>query len=310
MGKRNTPTIVGASYNSWFFLDGRTDSLWSQALGPWESELEHGGDRSQFAHLLYRSPNLRSQYEELFGKLPNLTDQNRFRKRADLVSNKRIQQSWTQMAPADQARVTTIFTNLAKAIAAFEARIKPTAARFDRYVAAALAANKKEMSDLYSDTEAAGLRLFISKAMCIMCHSGPLFSDSDFHNINTLVLRKKPYDWGRYDGAQQVLTNEFNCYSRFNDSTDKSCHELRFMLKSKQHTIGSFKTPSLRNVSKTAPYMHSGQFDSLTAVLQHYSDPPKKIIGKSNLLKVKLNSLEREQLEAFLHTLDSPISDY
>ena len=58
-------TVVGAAYSPWLFWDGRKDSLWAQALGPLESPVEHGGTRTQYAHLIDRY--YRSDYEALFG---------------------------------------------------------------------------------------------------------------------------------------------------------------------------------------------------------------------------------------------------
>jgi len=69
------------------------------------------------------------------------------------------------------------------------------------------------------------------------------------------------------------------------------------------------KTPSLRNVSKTAPYMHAGQYKTLKDVLRHYNDPPPLTNRQSELFPdINLNEEELDQLEAFLFTLDSPIS--
>src|SRR5919197_1518061 len=69
---RNAPTVYNAAYSPWQFWDGRRDSLWSQALGPIESPIEHNFSRLQVAHLLsqlYRGP-----YGEVFGTMPDLSD--------------------------------------------------------------------------------------------------------------------------------------------------------------------------------------------------------------------------------------------
>jgi len=71
--------------------------------------------------------------------------------------------------------------------------------------------------------------------------------------------------------------------------------------------MGAFKTPSLRNVSKTAPYMHGGQYKTLPEVLKHYAEPPPTKLGLSDLLPVELTDADLKHLEAFLRTLDSPI---
>lgn len=304
---RNTPTIVGISYSHWFFLDGRADSLWSQALGPLENELEHGGNRSQFAHIIYSDPEFRASYEQLFGPMPDLADNKRFSMNAGPVKEEKVHAAWKHMSAEDRKDVTKIYVNIGKVVAAYERLIKPAPSRFDSYVNAALNKDLVGMKASLSDEEVAGLRLFISKAMCTLCHNGPLFSDFEFHNINTVILPSNSYDWGRYKGAQQVLKSEFNCRSEYNDAKDKRCSELQFMVMDKEHTVASFKTPSLRNVSKTAPYMHAGQYQTLAEVINHYNDPPKRKIGQSDLLPIQLDDKELKQLEAFLFALESPV---
>src|SRR6185503_12062559 len=77
MGKRRTPTLLGAAYQRWFFWDGRVDSLWSQALGPIENPVEMGSSRLAVAHTLYEDSDLRRAYEDIFGPLPDLSDRAR-----------------------------------------------------------------------------------------------------------------------------------------------------------------------------------------------------------------------------------------
>ena len=65
--RRHTPSISGAAYNPWFFWDGRSDSQWAQALGPLEAAAEHGGSRTQYAHLIHDDADYRAAYEAIFG---------------------------------------------------------------------------------------------------------------------------------------------------------------------------------------------------------------------------------------------------
>ena len=67
---RRTMPIAGTAYSPFLFWDGRKDSQWSQALGPLESAVEHGGTRAQYAHLIATS--YRSEYEQVFGTLPDV----------------------------------------------------------------------------------------------------------------------------------------------------------------------------------------------------------------------------------------------
>ena len=310
---RNTPTIVGASQNTWFFHDGRNDSLWSQAMGPLENPLEHGGNRNQFAHIINSDPELRNEYIQLFGTLPNISNIKRFPMHAGPVKNKSTLNSWQGMKKPDQKIITDIFVNIGKVIAAYETLLQPAPSRFDKYVNALLKNNQSEMDKQLTEKEVKGLKLFINKGNCTTCHSGSMFSDNGFHNISVQPRIKGKFDWGRYTGAKQVVNSPFNCRSEYNDAPknqgDKPCDELKYIIMDRHETFGAMKTPSLRNVSKTAPYMHAGQYKTLRDVLKHYNDLPPLTNRQSELfLNLNLNEEELDQLEAFLHTLDSSIA--
>jgi cytochrome c peroxidase len=64
--QRGAPTLIGAAYSPWFFWDGRSDSQWSQAMGPLENQLEHGSSRTRIAHIIYEDQAYRKQYESIF----------------------------------------------------------------------------------------------------------------------------------------------------------------------------------------------------------------------------------------------------
>ncbi|MDH5231872.1 MAG: cytochrome-c peroxidase [Gammaproteobacteria bacterium] len=306
--RRNTPSIVGAAYGIWFFHDGRSDSLWSQALGPIENELEHGINRAWLAQQIFYDQSLRQQYETIFGAMPELNNQTIYAKFAGPVADKQAMANWQAMSDAARKDINTVFANVGKSIAAYESKLKPAASRFDQYAEAILRGQIQQAEKILNKDEIAGLKLFIGEAMCTVCHNGPMFSDSIFHNIATPPASTKNYDWGRYPAVAQVLKSEFNCSGDFNDSENKTCNELNYIVKDKHHTIGAFKTPSLRNVSKTAPYMHAGQFESLADVIEHYNKPAKTLIGQSDLMKIKLDEKQKKQIEAFLLSLDSEIA--
>lgn len=308
--KRNTPTLVGIAYSDWFFLDGRADSLWLQAMGPMEDALEHGGNRNQFAHIIYNDPELKSQYEKIFGKLPDLKNKKRFPRLAGPVKNKKIHKAWLRMREDDRQAITEVFANIGKAIAAYEIKLKPGPSQVDNYIKAVVNKDKKAIRNTLSEIEVKGLRLFISKANCIICHNGPMLTDFGFHNVATPPADVKRYDFGRWKGANAIRTNKMNCYSGLNDDPRKNCDEIKYIVYHKEHTLGSFKTPTLRNISQTGPYMHAGQYTSVMDVIKHYNDPPTTKIGQSDLraIPIQLNKDELLQLEAFLLALDSEIA--
>lgn len=297
-GRRTMP-VVGTAHGAWFFWDGRADSQWAQALGPLESAVEHGGNRTQYAHLTaeqYRAP-----YEAVFGSMPRLEGLPRH---AGPVADSAWRAAWERIPPARQLDITRVYANLGKAIAAYERRVTFTPTRFDRYVDAALAGRKHDARSTLNVDEVAGLRLFIGRASCINCHNGARFTDDHFHNTGVVAVRgQNAADSGRAVGVHQALASEFNCTSRFSDARRDECGELEFAASEGDELVRAFKTPSLRGVSERAPYMHAGQLETLDAVVAHYDRAPRAPIGHSELKALHLGADERRQLVAFLRTL-------
>ncbi len=296
---RRTMTITGSAYSPWLFWDGRKDSLWAQALGPLESLVEHGGNRTYYAHLIDKY--YRAEYEAIFGSMADLR---RLPRNAGPCANSQAKSAWEAMATEDREAVTRIFANLGKAIAAYERLIRPGPSRFDAYTLALMEGDAAAMQAAFSVDEAAGLRLFIGKAECIKCHNGPLFTDNYFHNTGVPTVAGLPIDTGRAQGAPQVLADEFNCLSSYSDADKSKCTELKVMIAEGQELIGQFKTPSLRNVAERSPYMHAGQFATLEEVLAHYNAAPIATNGASELEPLYLNEAEIKEIIAFLKTLN------
>lgn len=173
------------------------------------------------------------------------------------------------------------FDEIAKAIACFERTVVGGRSRFDAFL--------KGNHDALSDSAVRGLHLFRTTARCINCHSGPNFSDNQFHNIGLTYYGRKFEDLGRY-----VATK-------------------------KPEDVGKFRTPTLRNVSRTAPYMHNGFFE-LDGLLNLYNaggpnvqpkddaeraDPMFPV--KSHLIKpLGLNKQDLADLTAFIESLEEP----
>jgi cytochrome c peroxidase len=302
---RKTMTIAGTGYSPWLFWDGRKDSQWAQALGPLESTVEHGGTRTQYAHLIARQ--YRAEYEALFGQLPDLSDAGRFPARAAPVADQTARAAWERMGAEDREAVTRVYANIGKAIAAYERRILPGASRFDAYVQAVLKNDLAAMRNSMRPPEVAGLRLFIGKAQCINCHNGPLFTDNHFHNTGVPGRVGLPQDTGRAKGALQVRDDEFNCLSRYSDAQPDECAELKYMVAAGAELEGAFKPSSLRNIAATGPYMHAGQFAGLREVLEHYERAPAAPVGHTELRPLQLTVAEMRQLEAFLRSLSGGI---
>ncbi|HKH92102.1 MAG TPA: cytochrome c peroxidase [Gemmatimonadaceae bacterium] len=298
-GRRTMP-IAGTAHGAWFFWDGRTDSQWAQALGPLESAVEHGGTRTQYAHTI--SAHYRPAYEAVFGPLPDLAG---LPQQAGPVADTAWRAAWSRLPAARQGEITRVYTNIGKAIAAFERTIAFPPTRFDRYVATELAGRAHDSTSAFTDDERAGLTLFIGKASCVNCHNGARFTDDHFHNTgvpaSSLVAAA---DSGRAVGVRQAVAAEFACTSRYSDAkADDDCAELRFATTEGEELVRAYKTPSLRGVAERAPYMHAGQLGTLPQVIDQYDRAPKAPAGHSELKPLKLSVQEKRQIEAFLRTL-------
>lgn len=302
---RNTMSLVGSAYSPWLYWDGRKDSQWAQALSPLEDPAEHGGNRMRLARLLTEDARYRELYATLFGTVPDLSDTARFPADAGPVPDALWQSAWISMQEADRQIVNIVFANLGKALAAYERRLQPGPARFDAYADSLQNGGAAADSGIFTPDEVAGLRLFIGDGRCLQCHNGPLFTNNEFHNTGLLPLPGQVPDQGRMRAIDLLHADPFNCVGAFSDAEPVQCTEFNFM-RSGIELIGAMRTPSLRNLSGTEPYMHKGQLPTLAAVLEHYNEAPFALIGHNEAEPLGLGARELRQLEAFLQTLDAP----
>ncbi|MDN3664560.1 cytochrome-c peroxidase [Algibacter miyuki] len=168
------------------------------------------------------------------------------------------------------------------AIATFERTVNSYKTRFDKFV--------EGDSTKLNNQEVLGLHVFRTKGRCINCHNTPYFSDNQFHNDGQTLFGTKDEDFGRYNVTKNM------------------------------DDIGKIRTPTLREVARTGPWMHNGHFPSLLDVVQFYNlgNPAvvqKKYLGKGRdsliptnspiLKKLDLEKNEIEALIAFMETLSS-----
>ncbi|MEO8035022.1 MAG: cytochrome c peroxidase [Acidobacteriota bacterium] len=155
---------------------------------------------------------------------------------------------------------------VADALAAFEQTLVTPDSPFDRYVRGDRGA--------LSAQQKRGLVLFVGKAACTQCHNGPNLTDGNFHNVGVPAGSGQPPDAGRFEVTK--------------DPKDR----------------GAFKTPTLRNVDRTAPYLHDGSVATLEEIVDLYNRGGGPGTGKSDLLfELGLKADEKNDLVAFLHTL-------
>jgi cytochrome c peroxidase len=155
---------------------------------------------------------------------------------------------------------------VAKAIAAFERTLITPDSRFDQY----MRGDKQALTE----QEKRGLVLFVSKAACTQCHNGYNLTDNQFHVLGVPQQGPNALDVGRYEVTK--------------DEMDK----------------GAFKTPTLRNIALTGPYMHDGAFETLEQVVDFYNQGGGAVSNRSpKIMKLRLTQKEKEDLVAFLKTL-------
>ncbi len=276
--ERHSMPLWNVAQQRWFFWDGRADSLWAQAVQPLLNPVEMGASPEHLRAALAGDAVLKAEFEALFGALP-------------------------AEARARSPEADRLLANFGKALEAYERGIVSAGAPFDRFVEA-LRSGKSPVGDAALSEEAQrGLKLFIGRGRCVLCHSGPNFSDGEFHNT---ALPVRSVDQGRFNGIQEVRDDRFNGLGALSDDRgDATNVKLRY-LALKQNHLGEFKTPSLRSVAQTAPYMHDGSMATLRGVLDFYSElPGTPILGhrEETLVPGNFTPREKADIEAFLLTL-------
>lgn len=308
---RSTMSVLNSGYGSaseaetnWQYWDGRCDSPWCQALVAAENDIDMGGARSDVAVLIFDQH--RAQYEAVFGSMPELRDA-----AGDSVvsaGSRPGDPEWEALSPDVRDGVTQVFVNFGKAVAAYERRLISRGSRFDQLWEEL--AGGAEDSDALTEQEKQGLRVFIGSGRCLGCHGGPNFTDGQFHNIAVPqegddIATSDP---GRAEGLAEVIEQEFNCAGPWSDHPDKGTCAVS-TLEMAMGELGAFKTPSLRGIASTAPYMHTGNFASLDSVVRHYDiggAPSGTFDGtRDELMRpVGLTAAERRALVAFMEALE------
>ena len=303
---RHVPSLWGVKYNRWYFWDGRADSLWSQALQPIENIAEMAGNRTKVAYLIVDSPNFRHDYEALFGKLPtSLLNANLTVNARPVASNPQHPEhrAWRRFSPKIREEINHLFSRVGKVIATFEETLVSHNSPFDRFaIQLAQDPNPSKKSALLSIKAQRGLKLFIGKAGCVNCHFGANFSDGEFHHSFLTSIQQ---DLGRYGGVKALLKDPFNSKSPFHEETNTS-KKLNYVYQNISFR-GQFKTPSLRNIAQSYPYMHTGEFKNLYEVLTYYNTISERINAKQHqevlLTSLQLSQQEMNELVEFLKSL-------
>jgi cytochrome c peroxidase len=319
----NALPVINAAYHRTVFWNGRSDSLWSLNVVVAESPTTLNGNRLQTAHVLAaRYADAMAVFSDV---LPaGWTD----RVRGWPTDGKPGAAAYDALPESDRQLATTLLVLWSKAIAAFEQRLVSRDAPFDAFV------RDGPASSHVSEGAKRGARLFVGKAGCIDCHSGPLLSDDDFHDVGAPQLGpgvpterdcaagsacdcvvdggKNCLPWGARNGLPR-LRDATNPWLRTRpEFSDDASNDPARALRSRalgDDLKGAWRTPSLRDVALTAPYMHDGAFATLEQVVWHYNDGGRgsraQAVGTpaAQLKPLGLRADEVGDLVEFLRTL-------
>ncbi|HEX6017312.1 MAG TPA: cytochrome c peroxidase [Burkholderiaceae bacterium] len=278
---RNAPTLWNAVHERWYGWDGAADSLWSQAIRPIVDAREMSTTPAQVRALVAGDGELACRYRRTFGS-----------------------------AAATGADDEIVLVNAAKAIGAFVATLVSGRTPFDDF-RDALARGDQAAMARYPASAQRGLKLFVGRGRCALCHTGPMFSHGEFGDTGLgFFVRPGVVDPGRHGGIAALRASRYNLLGRFSDSPADSADAIKTRHVEPQHrNFGEFKVPSLRNVALTAPYMHDGQLATLDDVLAHYSELNLERLhadGERILEPLHSSAGEKADLLAFLRTLSDP----
>ena len=273
---RNTPTLMNVRMGRWFGWDGGSDSLWSQSIRPILEPRELGANPRHVAELLRNDVVLSCHYSKVFGVRPSVKD--------------------------DEA----VLVDVGKALAAFQETIVSGRTPFDEF-RDALARGDVSAASRYPDSAQRGLRIFIGKGGCDSCHSGPNFTNGEFHDTgNSHFTAKGRVDPGRHEGIKRVTESRFNLLGPYNDDATRASATSTRHVALEHRNFGEFKVPTLRNTVMTSPYMHHGEVETLGQVVRHYSEMNLDRLhadGEQILKPLKLSQREQTDLVVFLESL-------
>jgi cytochrome c peroxidase len=233
--------------------------------------------------------------------------------------------AWDCMDPQDQPLVVRVMVNFSKALAAFEAKLTTRNSAFDKF-AADLREGHAAESTAISPEAKNGARLFVGKAGCSDCHNGALLTDENFYNVGIpqvgdgvprmtdcpkggvcdCVTPNNCIPFGAYDGYQKLHANAYLRTSAWSDNPQDDSRAMYMNMDRETIPKGSWRTPSLRDVALTAPYMHDGAMATLEDVVDHYNKGASAMANGTPSARIQplfLSIEEENQLVAFLKTL-------
>jgi cytochrome c peroxidase len=276
---RNAIALANLGLNRWFGWAGAGDSLWAQSIRPILDPKELGLTPEEVRARVAADAALASAYAQVLGSA----------------------------AASDEAEL--VLVNIAKALAAFQETIVTGRTAFDAFRDALEIGDARALGR-YPVAAQRGAKLFVGKGRCSVCHFGPNFTNGEFEDIGVPYFAEKGrVDTGRYGGIAALKASPFTLLGRYNDDPARAPGLATRHVEPLHRNWGEFRVPSLRNVARTAPYMHNGSLAALADVVRHYSEVNEERLhglpGQTLVRPLRLTPQERADLVAFLETLAS-----
>ncbi|USG61616.1 hypothetical protein NBZ79_01320 [Sneathiella marina] len=276
---RHTPSLANLRWATWFGWDGASDNLWAQSIRPILTPAEMDSSAAHVKNLIANDLALSCGFETTFS---------------------------VSAADTDPEELLIL---VGKALSAYQETLVTAPTEFDTFVSA-LSQNNRTGMAAYPASAQRGLKIFIGKGRCNLCHFGPLFTNGEFGDIGIPhFVGKGKVDKGRFGGIAQLSNTPYNLLGRYSDGSPRDAIRTQHV-KSQFRNFGEFKVPSLRNVADTGPYMHNGSLATLEDVIDHYSEINEDRLhsdGEKILRPLNLTVSEKGDLIAFLQTLSAPI---
>jgi cytochrome c peroxidase len=276
---RNTPSVRNLAGLRWYGWGGKSDNLWAASLHPMTDSQEMAHSPESLKQAVSTSAYA-ADFEEIFGEIQTQDPE-------------------------------LVLVNTAKLLSAFQETLTTERTPFDDF-RDALERQDFAAAASYSDAAQRGLQLFLGRGNCVACHNGPLFSNNEFHDNGVpYFLTETTVDQGRFGGLNFLFSSAYTLDGVWTDDPEKHGAWTVQNVRRSHADFGTFRTPSLRGVTQTAPYMHDGSLKDLNAVLQHYSEIDTERLhadGEAILTQLHLSEQEVSDVTNFLKTLSNPPS--
>ncbi|HXK17004.1 MAG TPA: cytochrome c peroxidase [Polyangiaceae bacterium] len=294
---RNAPAVVNSAFYTWTNWGGRFSAQWELPLAVVENGNLMAFNRLALAHRIYTK--YKTEYEAAFTSIPDITDLALFP-----ATGKPGDAAFDGMAAGDKVIINRILVNYSKAIQAYMRKLVSREAAFDKFMAGDDSA--------LTVAQVNGAWQFVDHG-CTTCHSGAHFSDEGFHHLGVpqalnVPLNSPATDDGRFANTP-ALIGAANLFNRNGDySDDKNTGKLETIPATLPDSWkAAFRTPSLREVALTAPYMHGGQFATLDAVIDFYAAGGG--VGNGEITAFSISAGDKADLVAFLGSLTGKALD-